>query len=64
MNGNHELTAKQLRVISHLLAAPSIEEGCKRPALVPTDNSEIPYRPPFLGSPLAISPTFNLAIDK
>ncbi len=24
------LTAKQLRVIPHLLAAPSIEEGCKR----------------------------------
>ena len=30
MDGNHELTAKQLRVIPHLLAAPSIEEGCKR----------------------------------
>jgi len=30
VDGNKELTGRQLRAISHLLAAPSIEEGCKR----------------------------------
>ena len=30
MDGYKELTDRQLRTISHLLAAPSIEEGCKR----------------------------------
>src|SRR5262245_58962904 len=30
MNGNSELSGRQLRVIPYLLAAPSIEEGCKR----------------------------------
>ena len=30
MNAMEELTAKQKRVIPYLLAAPSIEEGCKR----------------------------------
>jgi hypothetical protein len=30
MNANVELSARQLRTIPHLIAAPSIEEGCKR----------------------------------
>ena len=30
MDGSNELTAKQMRVIPHLLAAPSTEAGCKR----------------------------------
>jgi hypothetical protein len=30
MDGNGELSGRQLRVIPYLLAAPSIEEGCKR----------------------------------
>ena len=30
MNGNGELTARQLRVIPFLLESPSIEEGCKK----------------------------------
>ena len=30
MNGNNELTPKQKRVIPYLLAAASMEEGCKR----------------------------------
>jgi Transposase len=30
MNDNNELTPKQKRVIPYLVAAPSIEEGCKR----------------------------------
>lgn len=29
MNDNGALTSRQLRVIPHLLAAPSIEEGCR-----------------------------------
>jgi hypothetical protein len=30
MDGNEELTARQLRAIPYLLGAPSVEEGCKR----------------------------------
>jgi len=30
MDGNGNLSGRQLRVIPYLLAAPSIEEGCKR----------------------------------
>lgn len=30
MDGNGELSGRQLRVIPYLLGAPSIEEGCKR----------------------------------
>jgi len=30
MDGMEELTAKQKRVIPYLLAAPSVEEVCKR----------------------------------
>jgi Transposase len=30
MGANTALSARQLRVIPHLIAAPSIEEGCKR----------------------------------
>ncbi|HXK30436.1 MAG TPA: IS630 transposase-related protein [Candidatus Binatia bacterium] len=30
MDGNEELSARQLRVIPYLLGAPSVEEGCKR----------------------------------
>jgi hypothetical protein len=30
MNDNYKLSPKQRKVIAHLLAAPSIEEGCKR----------------------------------
>ena len=30
MDGNEKLTVKQARVIPYLLAAPSVEQGCKR----------------------------------
>jgi hypothetical protein len=30
MDGNEELSARQLRAIPYLLGAPSVEEGCKR----------------------------------
>jgi Transposase len=30
VDGSKELTDRQLRAISHLIAAPSIEQGCKR----------------------------------
>ena len=30
MDGNGELSGRQLRVIPYLLGAPSIDEGCKR----------------------------------
>ena len=68
MDGNRtkdNLTDKQLKVIPFLLAAPSIGESCKRARIsaIPI-HSGIPYPAPFLGSPLTISPTFNLTIEK
>ena len=41
------------------------EEACKQARISATSiHSGIPYPAPFLGSPLAIFPHFNLAIDK